>query len=127
MKFCIYLRPMMENLNKKYEEFLNTTGDNSTRLRQIGLTSIPVTESPINTFEEFKAALTACGTVNKDSMIRTLKKCYKNYISKGDLAQLLKNGESGFSDSEVFEASRLLPVDIDGGLSVDDLVEFLYK
>lgn len=117
---------MAVNLEQKYQEFQEATGDSLTRLRFIGY-EIPYLNSKISNFEEFRKVITDDSYIKRDVMVKSLKQCYKNYIGRGDLIQILKNGETGFSDYEVAEAIKMIPVDADGGVNVDDLAEFLYK
>ena len=115
----------MSTIEQKYNEFMNTQGDVLSRLNCIGY-DIPYAPVSISTLEEFRMVVTDDSYVKREIMSKSLKKCYKSHISRGDLSQLLKNGDGGFTEYEVTEAMKILPVK-DDGISVDELVEFLYK
>lgn len=117
---------MDQDLSAKYDEYLGLQGDAASRLHLIGYPGICVPpKTTIDSFEKFVALVSS--TMPRPELSRSLKMCFKTYLKKTDITQLLKNGERPFSDGEVQEALRIMPVDVEGGILTDDMVDFLYK
>lgn len=118
---------MHSDLKEKYNEFLSATGTVVARLNHIGL-NVPYLSpgTKIDNIEDFQDVLNSA-YVKKEEMVDILKKCFKNHLFRSDIIHLLKNGDEPFSDFEINESFNILPVDSEGGISVDDFIEFLYK
>lgn len=119
---------MSQDLSAKYSEYLNLRGDVASRLHQIGYPNISVSpKTKIDTFEGFLDLVGNTDTMTRAELTKLLKMCFRTYLKRTDIVQLLKNGERAFHDSEVQEALRIMPIDVEGGVLADDLIEFLYN
>ncbi|KAI5151479.1 myosin regulatory light chain 9 [Enteropsectra breve] len=117
--------------DKIFERFTSGKGTAEDRMRAIGYPSIIMKaegalEEP-KTSAEFQAQLEKINGIDRESMENKLKKCFKAYLKRGDLRQILKNGNSGFSEEELDEAYRVLPVDEDHGIMLSEFVSFMYQ
>ena len=65
--------------------------------------------------------------MNAADLSAALELCYKTYLKRKDILHLLKIGDSPLTEDEIQDALRLMPIDADGGILVDDLIEFMYK
>lgn len=123
------------DLEKRYEEYQNLPGDAEARLRQMGYTvSHPLPGSEVDSFEAFQSlvlhlefARRGGEKMNATDLSAALKLCYKTYLKRKDILHLLKIGDSPLTEDEIQDALRLMPIDADGGILVDDLIEFMYK
>jgi Ca2+-binding EF-hand superfamily protein len=84
-------------------------------------------EDEICSEESFLKAIQRNDCVKKDDLRKELKKIYKNRISSGNIRTFLKMGELKLKDDQMADILRIIPIDNDGGISVDAFVEFLYK
>lgn len=123
------------DLEKKYEEYVNLPGDREARLRQMGYTiQHPLPDTEVDSLEAFRSLVLhlestrECGEkMGSSDLAAALRLFYKTYLGRKDILHLLKTGESPLTEEEIQDAMRMMPVDADGGMLVDDLVEFLYK
>ncbi|KAI4292014.1 hypothetical protein PAPHI01_1288 [Pancytospora philotis] len=126
---------MEEGLKAQYAEYTQLAGSTQDRLQRLGYGSAgEAAEQEIASFDDFRAAVgsleraePATRAMGKEELRESLKRCYKTYLKRSDIVQLLKNGAGGFSAEEIEEAFRILPVDVERGTLTDDLVEFLYQ
>jgi hypothetical protein len=122
-----------EILNKQWLEFLDSTGDISSKLLKLGylFTEPPSSHNnSINSFDLFKDLILSKEVISKNSLKSQLKMIYKNeLILKEDLNKLLKSGKDcfNFSKEVVNEIKMILPLREDKSIRVEELVEFLYR
>lgn len=129
-KYIKYFDPprMDEELKQKYLEYLKAEGNVPARLRQIGYSAILLSsDTVINNLEEFKSVISNLKELQIHEMKKILKKCFKTYLKKNDLIALLKTGKDPLTESEIKEACRIMPLDVEDGIHVDDFVSFLYS
>ncbi|KAM0680181.1 hypothetical protein GINT2_001564 [Glugoides intestinalis] len=112
---------------KQFEIFMQSTGDAVSRLLHAGYAVESLKEGDIATLEDFVKIVNKKECVEKLGLKMNMRKLYKNHISLEDLKKFLRVGEDGFDETRMKEAIRILPLNEDGGLSIDDLIEFLYK
>lgn len=110
-----------------FEVFRAGQGDCVTRLRKAGYALRSLKEDEITTEESFKEVIERHDCVKMDDLRRELKKIYKNRISSEDLKHFLRLGETKLKDEQLADSMRIIPLDEDGSITVDSLVEFLYK
>lgn len=119
---------MEEDLYSDYTKFLEASGDVSTRMRIAGYPAIGIPQNTtINSYEDFENLVKHVKNVDKEALKKQINKCFKSYLKKKDILHILNLGDDKFSDKEINEAYRLMPVDEDGGILVDDLLDFLYN
>lgn len=118
---------MDNSLETKYQEYLNLPGDPTTRLRSIGY-PCPALLSTVSiaSFEDFKAVVNGSIAPHRQELAQLLKMCYRTYLKKADLLNLLRIGKTPLSETEIREACRILPLDAEDGILVDDFIQFLY-
>ena len=118
----------MENtIERQFEEFKNKEGDLLTKLRQTGFITNSIKTDKIDTLEEFKQVIFDKECLSKEYLREQLKKIYKNHMTKQDISNLLKMGKDSFNELELLDTTRLLPVNEDGSISVDEFILFLFK
>lgn len=115
-----------KDLEIKFQEYQNTSGDSTERLKQIGFIVGDLKQDPIITIQDFKAVITRQDCVSKEKISNQLKMVYKSHMTAEDISSLLKMGSDAFSIGEVADANRILPVNEDGGILISDFVNFLY-
>lgn len=126
---------MERTMETQYSEFKQMKGTTKERLHSLGYTIAPeVAGIEINTFDAFTAAIARFsldnimpGAMDRETLRALLRRCYKSYLKKCDIVQLLRSGPNGFTNKEVTEALQLLPIDLENGMLVDDLVKMLYE
>lgn len=118
---------MEQDLSKKYREFLEAPGDSLTKLRLVGYPVASLNGMEIGTLEDFKRTVSGIDFLNSEDLKRELKKVHKSYMSSEDLRSFLKIGSEGLDDQELVDTLRIIPLGNDGGIPVDDMVEYLYK
>lgn len=118
---------MEQYLSKKYQEFLEAPGDPLTKLRLVGYPVGSLSGIQINTLEDFKRVVSGIDSLNSEDLKRELKKIHKNYMSLEVLRSFLKTGSESLDDQELADALRILPLDEDSGILIDDMVDYLYK
>lgn len=118
---------MDNDIVSKYNDFLEIEGDVLTKFRKIGYIPLSYNGSGIGSIEEFKSVLSECNCISKEKFRTELKKIYRNHINSKELNAILEMGDLGFKKNEVFDALRILPLNEDDSISVDDLVDFIYK
>lgn len=112
---------------KQFEIFKQSTGDAVSRLLHAGYAMESLNEEDIVTLDDFIKIVGKKECVEKPRLKMDMRKLYKNHISLEDLKRFLRLGEEGFDDTRMEEALRMLPLNEDGGLGIDDFIEFLYK
>lgn len=119
---------MERELHAQYAEFQKISGPNLSRLHLLG---VPVSSTPediqVSSFDDFKRLLHSATLLSKEVLVEQIRKCFKTHLKKADLVYLLRLGDGGFTEAEMHEAYRILPVDDDRGILVSDLLDFLYK
>ncbi|KAI5172702.1 hypothetical protein PAEPH01_1792 [Pancytospora epiphaga] len=123
------------DLERRYEEYSGLPGDTESRLLKMGYeitTQLPSIE--IDSIDAFKTVIMhiefskRCNEkMTIDEMTEALKLFYKTYMKKKDLLHLLKMGNSPFTEEEIQDAMKIMPIDVDGGILIDDLAGFMYK
>lgn len=118
----------MENtIERQFEEFLSKEGDLLSRLRQTGFITSSIKVDKIETLDQFKQVIFDKECLSKEYFREQLKRIYRNHMTKEDIYNLLKMGKDSFNEIELIDAIRLLPVNEDGSISVDEFILFLFK
>lgn len=113
-------------MEKQFEIFKNSEGDTLTRLRKSGYDLQMSENIQISSLEDFKAVVSRKDCVSKEKLLNDLKKIYKNHMSLEELKKFLRMG-SEKEEKGVEDALRILPLNEDGGITVEDFVNYLFK
>lgn len=118
---------MEEALYSNYNKFQQSSGNILTRLRIVGYPAYNIPDDiTISSFEEFREVVLQIEKLTKQHLEIKIKKCFKNYLKKSDILHILKLGNDKFTENQISEAYSIMPVDEDGGILVDHLLNFLY-
>lgn len=115
------------DLQEQFEIFKEAKGDCITRLRKAGYALESLKEDEISTLETFRKFVARKDCFKKDSLRKDLKKIYSNQISGEELSKFLKMNDLNLGSEEMSDLMRIIPINEDGSVFVDELVEFLYK
>jgi hypothetical protein len=118
---------MKSEVEKQFEDFKNATGDLQTKLRTAGFIVNNIKTDRIESMDEFLQIISDKESIGKEYLRKELKKVYRNHMNRREISTLLQMGKEPFNSIEIIDANRLLPVNEDGGISVDELISFLYK